>query len=134
MSGSPGITNTAATIGSTATVNQNFRFPTGFLMISYAKWPFLVGQVLLLSDLLTHNVEEYRLSEHWRGVDLALVETLVRVLDRLDHEHPVLGVGLVQDLESLVLDVLVLPNADQTHVVVTEPRYLQEKERKRETY
>ena len=60
-----------------------------------------------------------------QGVDLAFVEPLVFEFDVFDGQLPVLMVGkLVDHMEPGVLDVLVLPNADETDVTVTHPRHL----------
>ena len=59
--------------------------------------------------------------EHRRCVDLTLVDALVAELDVLNDEEPVLRVGLVRDLDAVVLDVLELSDGNQAHVIVSDP-------------
>ena len=73
---------------------------------------------------LTYNIQKDVSPEDWRCVDLALVRTPVRELDRVDGQGPLLGVGLVEDPDAGVLAVLVLADGDQADVVVSDPRHL----------
>ena len=63
--------------------------------------------------------------KNWRGVDLTLVLALVFEPDIIDDQLPVLELGVfVHHPKSRVLDVLVLADAYQAHVVMANPRDL----------
>ena len=64
-------------------------------------------------------------------VDLALIDALVLVRHGLDDEEPILGVGLVENLEAVVSNVDKLAHGQQVRVSVAHPRNLEEREKGR---
>ena len=82
------------------------------------------SSIKYLKIRLTDNGERVFVGLVGLRVDLALVDALVLVGDRLDDEEPVVGVRLVHDPESVVGDVDEFADRNQAHVAVSNPRHL----------
>ena len=80
-----------------------------------------------IKQLLTNNLELYKIASNWLGVDLTLVSTRISLLNVLYLQNPLVTSHVVDGSEAHVCRVGITANCQDVQVVMPNPGHLQRK-------